>query len=305
MSWKRLGRIVEANPNLEWSQQYAAIPTVRILNEDVLRVYYYSMDEDFNGRISYVDVSAHNPSEIIFRSEDVLLDIGAEGSFDDGGVCPLQFLQYENENWLYYLGVQRTTDVPYRYFAGVAKEQADGSFQRFQANPVLLPTTSEPDIRSAVSILQEGKKMRMWYVGAFAWIDVNGKEVPTYRIHHAVSADGLNWEVDQHDCIQFQNEDEFGFGRPWVMKKENGFEMFYSVRTKSLGYRLGYATSEDGYSWVRKDSELNFSVGSDSWENESVCYPCVVDVNGKRFLFYNGNQNGKTGFGVAELEDKQ
>ena len=30
MNWKRLGRIVEANPNLEWSQQYAAIPTVRI-----------------------------------------------------------------------------------------------------------------------------------------------------------------------------------------------------------------------------------------------------------------------------------
>ena len=32
---------------------------------------------------------------------------------------------------------------------------------------------------------------------------------------------------------------------------------------------------------------------------------CVVDVNGKRFLFYNGNQNGKTGFGVAVLGDKQ
>ena len=53
------------------------------------------------------------------------------------------------------------------------------------------------------------------------------------------------------------------------------------------------------------DRELNFSVGSESWENESVCYPCVVDVNGKRYLFYNGNQNGKTGFGVAVLEDKQ
>ena len=305
MNWKRLGRIVEANPNLEWSQQYAAIPTVRVLNEDVLRVYYYSMDEDFNGRISYVDVSAHNPSEIIFRSEDVLLDIGTEGAFDDGGVCPLQFLQHENENWLYYLGVQRTTDVPYRYFAGVAKEQADGSFQRFRANPVLLPTETEPDIRSAVSILMEENLFRMWYVGASGWIEVNGKSVPTYRIHHATSIEGLNWEVDRLDCINFQNEDEFGFGRPWVMKTDFGFEMYYSVRTKSMGYRLGYATSEDGYTWVRKDSELNFSVGSEDWENESVCYPCVVDVTGKRFLFYNGNQNGKTGFGVAVLEEKQ
>ena len=304
MNWKRLGRIVEANPNLDWSQQYAAIPTVRILNEDVLRVYYYCMDSEFNGRISYVDVSSSNPTDIIFRSEKVLLNIGTPSSFDDGGVCPLQFLRHENENWLYYLGVQRTTDVPYRYFAGVAKEQADGSFQRFQANPVLLPTKSEPDIRSAVSILKEENLFRMWYVGASGWIEVNGKEVPTYRIHHAHSTDGLNWEVDQHDCIQFQNEDEFGFGRPWVMKTDFGFEMYYSVRTKSMGYRLGYATSADGYTWERKDSELNFSVGSEDWENESVCYPCVVDVSGKRFLFYNGNQNGKTGFGVAVLEEQ-
>jgi predicted GH43/DUF377 family glycosyl hydrolase len=234
----------------------------------------------------------------------VLLDIGAEGAFDDGGVCPLQFLQHENENWLYYLGVQRTTDVPYRYFAGVAKEQADGSFQRFQANPVLLPTETEPDIRSAVSIVKEENLLRMWYVGASGWIEVNGKAVPTYRIHHAASNDGLHWEVDQHDCIQFQNEDEFGLGRPWVMKTNFGYEMFYSVRTKSMGYRLGYATSSDGYTWERKDSELNFSVGSEDWENESVCYPCVVDVTGKRFLFYNGNQNGKTGFGVAVLEEE-
>ena len=305
MNWKRHGRIVEANPNLDWSQQYAAIPTVRILSEDVLRVYYYSMDEDFNGRISYVDVSAHNPSEIIFRSEEVLLDIGTEGAFDDGGVCPLQFLQLENENWLFYLGVQRTADVPYRYFAGVAKEQVDGSFQRFQTNPVLLPTEAEPDIRSAVSIVKEENLLRMWYVGASGWIEVNGKSVPTYRIHHATSINGLNWEVDQQDCIQFQNEDEFGFGRPWVMKTNFGYEMYYSVRTKSVGYRLGYATSEDGYSWVRQDSELNFSIGSEDWENEAVCYPCVVEVNGKRFLFYNGNQNGKTGFGVAVLEEKQ
>lgn len=305
MKWKRLGRIVEANPNLNWSKQYAAIPTVRVLNDEILRVYYYSMDEAFNGRISFVDVSAFNPTDIIFRSEEVMLSIGPAGSFDDGGVCPLQFLQHKNENWLYYLGVQRTEDVPYRYFAGVAKEQTDGSFQRFQVNPVLLPTEAEPDIRSAVSIFQDEEKMRMWYVGAFAWIEVNGKEVPTYRIHHATSVDGINWEVDRLDCIQFQNEDEFGFGRPWVLKTENGFEMFYSVRTKSLGYRLGYAVSFDGYSWERKDSMLNFSIGEEEWENESVCYPCVVDVNRKRFLFYNGNQNGKTGFGVAQLEEEQ
>jgi hypothetical protein len=33
-----------------------------------------------------------------------------------------------------------------------------------------------------------------------------------------------------------------------------------------------------------------------------ICYPAVVDVNGRRLMFYNGNRHGATGFGVAVLE---
>jgi hypothetical protein len=28
----------------------------------------------------------------------------------------------------------------------------------------------------------------------------------------------------------------------------------------------------------------------------------VIDVNGRRLMFYNGNRHGATGFGVAEFE---
>ncbi len=33
-----------------------------------------------------------------------------------------------------------------------------------------------------------------------------------------------------------------------------------------------------------------------------VCFAAVIDVNGRRLMFYNGNRHGATGFGVAELE---
>jgi hypothetical protein len=33
-----------------------------------------------------------------------------------------------------------------------------------------------------------------------------------------------------------------------------------------------------------------------------VCYPCVFDHGGDRFLLYNGNAYGRTGFGLARLE---
>jgi hypothetical protein len=33
-----------------------------------------------------------------------------------------------------------------------------------------------------------------------------------------------------------------------------------------------------------------------------ICYPAVIKIYDKTYLFYNGNNNGKTGFGYAELK---
>jgi hypothetical protein len=34
-----------------------------------------------------------------------------------------------------------------------------------------------------------------------------------------------------------------------------------------------------------------------------ICYPCVVEVDGRTLMFYNGNGFGQTGFGYAVLEE--
>ena len=34
-----------------------------------------------------------------------------------------------------------------------------------------------------------------------------------------------------------------------------------------------------------------------------ICYPNIVEANNKVYMFYNGNGFGKSGFGVAELEE--
>jgi hypothetical protein len=33
-----------------------------------------------------------------------------------------------------------------------------------------------------------------------------------------------------------------------------------------------------------------------------VCYPAVIDVHGRRLMFYNGNRHGASVFGVAVLD---
>ena len=65
---------------------------------------------------------------------------------------------------------------------------------------------------------------------------------------------------------------------------------------------IGYAESDDGLHWVRKDAEVGTGKSDTGWDSEMICYPCVVDVKGRRYMFYNGNRHGSTGFGYAVLE---
>jgi len=54
--------------------------------------------------------------------------------------------------------------------------------------------------------------------------------------------------------------------------------------------------------WTRKDREVGIQPSDSGWDSEMLCYPCVVDAHGARYMFYNGNLRGSTGFGYAVLE---
>ena len=104
--------------------------------------------------------------------------------------------------------------------------------------------------------------------------------------------------------ITIKDKNEHGFGRPYVFRNKNGsYRMFYSIRKKALGsYRLGYAESEDGKNWLRLDEKLNLEVTADSFDSEAIMYAAPIELNGKLFVFYNGNNFGLDGFALAELK---
>ena len=77
--------------------------------------------------------------------------------------------------------------------------------------------------------------------------------------------------------------------------------MWYSVRSHSRGYRLGYAESRDGVQWERRDSEVGIDVSESGWDSEMIHCGWIQEAWGRTYLFYNGNDYGATGFGVAVL----
>ena len=108
---------------------------------------------------------------------------------------------------------------------------------------------------------------------------------------------GIDWRCKGHVCIDFKDEHEYAIARPHVLKNDSGYEMWYSYRGDA--YRIGYATSDDGLNWQRRDEDAGIDVSDSGWDAYMVGYPCVFDHKGQRYMLYNGDYYGKTGLGLA------
>jgi len=302
MQWCKKGRIYVPDGSKSWAKKYAFPPTPHVLNDEVIRVYVAFCDEHTVGRIGYVDILADDPLRVLRVSDEPVLDIGQPGAFDENGVLPTSIVKVEDKLYLYYVGYQLGMKVRYFQFEGLAvSEDGGASFHRHLRVPVTDRSDAEMLNRTSAFVRLRDSQFEMWYVGGSEWTTVNGKALPVYNIRYLTSADGVNWGTQGKVCIDYANDDEHAFGKPFIFEDGGLQRMFYSVRTRSKGYRLGYAESLDGLNWTRKDSEIGIDVSDTGWDSQMVAYSSLVRHKDKIYLFYNGNNLGESGFGYAEL----
>lgn len=302
MKWRKLGLVYVPTGSQPWAVSHAYLPTPDVRDDGTIDVYFSALDAEKRGRIGRVQLSSTDPRHILHVTDEPLFDLGALGAFDDAGVNPSTLLHVHGETRLYYLGWQRGLSVPYQIFLGLATRKHEASpFVRWSAAPVLERTRDEPFFRSAATIVPTAEGYRMWYVSVRRWLE-GEPPTPEYVIRSAVSPDGFAWQAEEGTSIDFASPDEFGFGRPWVLRDPDRWRMWYSIRSRSEPYRLGYAESHDGRVWTRRDDLVGIARSAQGWDSEMICFASVVDAGGERYLFYNGNRHGATGFGVAVLE---
>ncbi len=54
--------------------------------------------------------------------------------------------------------------------------------------------------------------------------------------------------------------------------------------------------------WVRDDADPLLPGTPGDWDSDMQCYPHAFECDGRTLLLYNGNEFGRYGFGLAELE---
>ena len=304
MLWEKQGLIYSPPHDNSWRHQNANCPTPLQLDEKTLRIFCAMCTSENVGRIGYVDVDIHNPGRILSVSEKPVLDIGRPGSFDDNGLVPLSLLVHNGKVYLYYVGFQLGVKVPYYMFGGLAISEDGGkSFKKISESPVLDRTDSEIYARCGMCVIRHENKFKMWYIGSTheGWTEHKGKKLPLYTMRYIESDDGINWAGSGVPCMEFASSDEHGFGRPFVWVEDGVYRQYYSIRTYSRGYYIGYAESLNGLTWERKDSLAGIGNSSSGWDSTAACYTSLFSHGKDTFMFYNGNGMGKTGFGYAKL----
>jgi hypothetical protein len=223
---------------------------------------------------------------------------------------PSWIVDCSQRKFFYYIGWNPQVTVAYRLSIGLAtsEEEAPNFFIKYSEGPICDRCVNEPFFNTAPCVLFESGLWRMWYVSCTGWETINNRPEPRYHVKYAESRNGIYWRRTARVCIDY---DEFtrAIGRPCVFKEDGLYKMFYSYRgvvnyrtDPEQSYRLGYAESNDGLDWTRRDDEVGISKSEGGWDSEMLEYCSLYQHNGQRFMLYNGNGFGQSGFGYAVLD---
>ena len=304
MNWKKLKRVFCPDDNYDWMKTHASNPVPYIIDEEkgIVRIFFSCRNINNRSSVAFVDVDFNDDFKILRIADEPVLKAGDPGYFDDDGVSVSWVIPVNGKFYLYYLGWNLRVNVPWLNTIGLAiSDTIDGPFEKYQKVPILDRSNEDPFTVSYPCVIFDQGIYRMWYGSNLGW----GKEQDqmAHVIKYAESKDGINWKRTNEVHIPFVHKGEYALSKPCVVKFPDGYKMWYSYRAseQSDRYRIGMAVSDDGYKWIRKDNEAGIDVSEEGWDSLSIEYPNAFRLNNKLYLLYNGNEYGKTGFGIAQL----
>ncbi len=293
--WKKRGLVLQPDERLVWAKSHCMVPTPLMIGNGLAQIYFSSRDASNRSSIGYAILDLSAEGKVLDYAQEPVLTCGDLGCFDDNGVTPSCVKKVGDQLHLYYIGWNPGSTVRVHLFGGLAISTDNGqTFERWSRAPIIERCQSDPYLNTAPWVVKADDEYRMYYVSGCGWVH---KDLPRYNIKVCRSPDGKNWLRDGHVCIDFANSSENALARPYVIFEDGIWKMWFAH--KGPAYRLGYAESVDGLTWSRRDHLVGIDVSAAGFDNEMIEYAAVVRHEGRRFMFYNGNNYGYDGIGLA------
>ncbi len=302
--WERLGRVFRAEGQRPWMASHTQMAHAEPVEGSVVRIYFTCRNDQNSSRIAWLLLDLDRPDRVLDVAAEPLMTPGPLGGFDDAGVMSSWMVSEGGERRFYVIGWNIKTAVPLHNSIGYATCPADGAPAHadkwlgpvFERNPV------NPFYVSCPCVLKDGEGWSMWFLCGLDWEVRGGRPLSRYTVWRARSADGLDWSPDAEATLQLEHPGEMAIARPCVVRDGPLWRMWNCWRGDGYGYRIGYAESEDGEAWTRRDDHLVIPPSGEGFDSEMTCYPFVFDHSGERWMIYSGDAYGQGGLGLARLK---
>lgn len=301
-SWKKLGLLycpsgIDRHPKLI---SHVANPVPIHLDGDVYRIFFSGRDADNRSSVGAVDINIIT-RKIIIEHNYPFFESGPEESFYADGVSIGNCYEVNGVRYMLFMGWQTPEDGHWRGDIGRLVVKPDLTLELDSKIPFMTVSTIDPVSLSYPWVTQEENgHYKMWYGSTVTWDAGNGEML--HVINYATSSDGDQW-IRHGLSVPYELGVAQAFSKPTVLKDNDGFHMWFSYRSGTgEKYRIGYAFSTSGNHWQLRLDEAGIDISTETWESEMIEYPFVFGHNNRNYMLYNGNSNGKTGFGLAVME---
>ncbi len=302
MLWKKLGQLYCPKPIHPKLVSHAANPLAVFLEGNIYRIFFSGRDVQNRSSVGFVDVDIEI-QKVTYVHDKPIFEYGPENSFYSHGVSIGNLYETNGKRYVLFMGWQHSLGTHWRGDIGRLILGADNlSLQLESSQPFLGIDKTDPISLSYPWVHQdEHGKFKMWYGSTITWNIGNGEML--HVINHASSDNGHDWHR-KGLAVPFEIGLAQAFSRPSIIKQAHGnYQMWFSYRSGAgEKYRIGYASSPDGSVWNLELEKCGIHVSKSGWDSEMIEYPFVFNHKGRYFMLYNGNDNGKTGFGLAILD---
>lgn len=303
-AWRKLGQLYcppsgGLHPKLV---SHAANPLPIQIEGDIYRIFFSGRDRNKRSSVGAVDIDIVQ-RKVVREHQRPFFEHGPAGSFYADGISIGNCYFADGVRYMPFMAWQAPQDGHWRGDIGRLIVRPDLSLMLDSEKPFMTLDAVDPISLSYpwVQPLEDGT-YRMWYSSVDTWAAGNGEMLAP--IKWAASVDGHNW-IRHGIAVPAPVGVAQAFSKPTVaLNPQGGYEMWFSYRgAPGVAYRIGYARSADGIDWELDLENAGIAVSAHGWDSEMIEYPFVFDHAGRRYMLYNGNGYGCTGFGLAVLDN--
>lgn len=277
---------------------HAANPLPVRIDGDIYRVFYSARDDRNRSSVGAVDIDICR-RQVVREHVEPFFEFGPPGSFHEAGISIGCVYEANGRRYMLFMGWQTPQGAHWRGDIGRLIVRDDLTLEADGDEPFMgIDKTDPVSLAYPWVIRNPTGGYRMWYTSVVTW-DAGNQEMLAV-LNGAESEDGDRW-VRTGPAVPYQIGTAQAFARPTVFQNEGGeLEMWFSYRAgNGHRYRIGYATSPDGDTWTLALPKAGIDVSESGWDSDMIEYPFVFNHEGERYMLYNGNGYGKTGFGIA------